>query len=108
MLLQYKSQLNLLRSIERTLLLRTYFIFKSLHQIWLTWWNIYKGEQLDISGDINETINQDAFEWHGSYDLKSEPCDFIEANPVSHDIGDLFIYFTWNYLVININTLFLR
>ena len=48
-----------------------------------------KGE-LDISGDINETINQDAFEWHGSYDLKSEPCDFIEANSVSHEGGDLF------------------
>ena len=52
--------------------------------------NSFKGEQLDISGDINETINQDAFEWHGSYDLKSEPCDFIEANSVSHEGGDLF------------------
>ena len=90
MLLQYKSQLNLLHSIKRTLLWRIYFIFKSLHQIRLTWRNNYKGEQLDISGDINETINQDAFEWHGSYDLKSEPCDFIEANSVSHEGGDLF------------------
>ena len=56
----------------------------------LTWWNIYKGDQLDISGDISETINQDAYELHESYDLKSEPCDFIETNSVSHDSGDLF------------------
>ena len=66
-----------------------------------------KGE-LDISGDINETINQDAFEWHGSYDLKSEPCDFIEANSVSHEGGDLFFTLhTRNFLVIYINTLFI-
>ena len=84
------------------------FIFKSFHQIQLTWWNIFKGEQLDISGDINETINQDAFEWHGSYDLKSEPCDFIEANSVSHEGGDLFFTLhTRNFLVIYINTLFI-
>ena len=65
------------------------FYFQKFSWIRLTWWNVYKGEQLDISGDINETINQDAFEWHESY-LKSEPCDFIEANSVSHDSGDLF------------------
>merc|ERR1712008_551968 len=47
--------------------------------------NIFKGDQLEISGDISETINQDPYELHESYDLKSEPCDFIETNSVSHD-----------------------
>ena len=50
--------------------------------------NIFKGDQSDISGDISETSNHNAFELDEINDLKNGPCDFIETsvtNSVSHD-----------------------
>ena len=46
-----------------------------------------KDDQIDISGDISETNNHNDSELHENYDLKSEPCDFIETL-VSKSVSD--------------------